>query len=77
MRETWDQSLGWADPLEKEWQPTPGFLPGESHGERNLTVEIPCAPKELNTTKVQLFRDAIQKAMDAETKKTRKQQCSY
>ena len=27
--------------------------------------------------KVQLFRDAFQKAMDAETKKTRKQHCSY
>ena len=29
-QETWIQSLGWEDPLEKEWQPTPGFLPGES-----------------------------------------------
>ena len=24
------------DPLEKEWQPTPVFLPGESHGWRGL-----------------------------------------
>ena len=23
-------SLGWEDPLEKEWLPTPAFLPGES-----------------------------------------------
>ena len=29
-------SLGWDDPLEKEWQPTPVFLPGESHGQRSL-----------------------------------------
>ena len=25
-QETWVQSLGWEDPLEKEWQPTPVFL---------------------------------------------------
>ena len=30
MQETWVQSLGWEDPLEKKWQPTPAFLPGES-----------------------------------------------
>jgi len=30
MQETWALSLGWEDPLEKAWQPTPGFLPGES-----------------------------------------------
>ena len=23
------QSLGWEDPLEKKWQPTPVFLPGD------------------------------------------------
>ena len=32
MQETQVQSLGWEDPLEKGWQPTPVFLPGESHG---------------------------------------------
>ena len=26
------QSLGWEDPLEDSMQPTPVFLPGESHG---------------------------------------------
>ena len=35
-RETRVQSLGWEDPLEKEWQPTPVFLAGESHGRRSL-----------------------------------------
>ena len=30
---TWVQSLGLEDPLEKEWLPTPVFLPGESHGQ--------------------------------------------
>ena len=28
-------------PLEKNWQPTPVFLPGESHGQRNL---VDCSP---------------------------------
>ena len=36
MQETWVQSLGWEDPLEKEMKPTPVLLPGESHGWRNL-----------------------------------------
>ena len=31
-QETCVQSLGWEDPLEKEWQPTPVFLPGEFYG---------------------------------------------
>ena len=34
MPEMQVQSLGREDPLEKEMQPTPGFLPGKSHGQR-------------------------------------------
>ena len=30
------QSLRQEDPLEEKWQPTPGFLPGKSHGQRSL-----------------------------------------
>ena len=33
--EAWVQSLGWEDSPE-EGQPTPVFLPGESHGQRSL-----------------------------------------
>ena len=33
VRETWIQSLGWEDLLEKERLPTPVFWPGESHGQ--------------------------------------------
>ena len=29
MQETWAQSLGWKDLLEKEMKPSPVFLPGE------------------------------------------------
>ena len=32
MRETWVQSLGWEDPLEKGMATTPVFWPGEFHG---------------------------------------------
>ena len=36
-------------PWKKEWQPTPVFLPGESHGQRNLAAS-PWGPKESDTT---------------------------
>ena len=36
MWETQVQSLGWEDPLEKEWQPDPVFLPGELQGQKSL-----------------------------------------
>ena len=41
MQETQVQSSGWEDPLEKEWQPTPVFLPGEPHGRRSLAGYSP------------------------------------
>ena len=44
------QSLGQEDPLEEEWQPTPVFLPGESHGQRILVGYSPWGHKELDTT---------------------------
>ena len=36
MWETWVQSLGWENLLEKERQPTPVFLPEKSHGWKSL-----------------------------------------
>ena len=53
MQETWVQSLGWEDPLEKEMgtQPTPVFLPGEFHGLRSLVDSSPWGHKELDMTK--------------------------
>ena len=38
------------DPLEEGWQPTPVFLPGESHGQRSLVGYSPWGCKESNTT---------------------------
>ena len=51
MQETWVQSLGQEDgPWKRAWQPTPGFLPGESHGQRSLAGYSPWGRKELDTT---------------------------
>ena len=51
MQETLFRSLGQEEPLEKEWQPTPVFLPGESHGQRSLAGYSPWGHKELEMTK--------------------------
>ena len=34
----------------REWQPTPEFLAGESHGQRSLAAYNPWGHKELDTT---------------------------
>jgi len=34
----------------REWQPTPVFLPGKLHGQRNLEVYSPWGYKESDTT---------------------------
>ena len=36
MWETWVRSLGQKDPQRREWLPTPVFLPGKFHEQRNL-----------------------------------------
>ena len=41
MQKTGVRFLGWEDPLERKWQPTPVFLPGEPHGQRSLTGYSP------------------------------------
>ena len=37
------ETQGRGDPLEKGWQPTLVFLPGKSHGQRNLGGYSPCS----------------------------------
>ena len=44
------QSLGLEDPLRRAWQPTPVFLPGESHGPRSLVGYSPWGRKQSETT---------------------------
>ena len=47
MQESWVQSLGWEDPLEKGMTE---FLPGESHGQRILAGYSPQGCKESDMT---------------------------
>ena len=42
--------LVWKIPWRRKWQPTPVFLPGESHGQRSLAGYSPWRSKELDTT---------------------------
>ena len=44
IQETWVGKIPWR----RAWQPTPVFLPGESHGQRNLVVHG--VTKNLDTT---------------------------
>ena len=39
-------------PWRRAWQPTPVFLPGESHGQRSLAIYSPWGHKESDTTVV-------------------------
>ena len=38
-------------PWKRAWQPTPVFLPGESHGQRSLVGYSACGCKELDVTR--------------------------
>ena len=53
IQETWVQSLGWEDPLEKKMAThlATVFLPGETRGQRILEDYSPRDHKELDTTK--------------------------
>ena len=50
MQEIRVQCLGPEDSLEKGMQPTPVFLPGESHGQRSLGGYSPRGHKGSDTT---------------------------
>jgi len=41
----WDRKIPWR----RAWQPTPEFLPGESHGQRSLVCYSPQCHTELDT----------------------------
>ena len=60
MQETTVWSLGQVDPWRREWLPTPVFLPGELHGQRNLVAYSPWDCKELDMAErltLSLFND--------------------
>ena len=41
--------LNQQDPWRREWQPTPVFLPGESHGQRSMAGYSPWGHRESDT----------------------------
>ena len=47
----WVLPLAWEDPLGEGRQPTPVFLPGESHGQRSLAGCSPWSHKEMGKTR--------------------------
>ena len=47
MQETQVRFLGRQNPLEKEIQPTPVFLPGEFHGQKSLAGYSPWGYKRV------------------------------
>ena len=50
MQKTQVQSLGWENPLERKWQPTPICLPGEFPGQRSLVGYSARGHKEQDMT---------------------------
>ena len=55
VKEIWVRSLGREDPWRRKWQPTPVFLPEESHGLRSLVGYSPRGRKECDTTDLTFF----------------------
>ena len=51
VQETWVQSLGLKDPLEKGMATTPVFLPGDFHEQRSIVVYSPWGRRTSDTTK--------------------------
>ena len=49
-KEMWVWSLGWEDALEEGMEPTPVFLPAESHGQRSLASYSSWGLKESDMT---------------------------
>ena len=45
MCDLWVRKIPWR----RKWQPTPGFLPGEFHGQRTLVGYSPWGHKEPDT----------------------------
>ena len=58
-KKTQVRSLGWEDPWRREWQLTPVFLPGESHGQRSLAGYSPWSSTESDTTEQLTLRFVI------------------
>jgi len=58
------QSLGQEGPLEKEWQPTPVFLPGESHGQEPDRLQSMKSQRIRHTTEQLTLHIAVKKILN-------------
>ena len=56
MSETWVQSLGWEDPLEKGMAIHSVFLTGEFYGQKGLEGYSPWGHKEADMTEQLTFK---------------------
>ena len=63
VQKTQVQILSWEDPRRREWQPTPVFLLGESHGQRNLAGYSPWGFKESDTTEQQTLSLSLSRTL--------------
>ena len=52
MQETWLNPWVEKTPKRRAWHPTPVFLPGKSHGQRNLVGYSPWGHEESDTTSI-------------------------
>src|SRR5574337_759071 len=52
----WVRKIPWS----RKWQPTPGFLPGKSHGQRNLAGYSPQGCKELDMTELLTYTHRVE-----------------
>ena len=55
----------WLGPWRRNWQPTPVFLPGKSHGQRNLMGYYQWGHKELDTNKHSIVQNKSRSSTDA------------
>ena len=60
MFDPWMEKIPWR----RKWQPTPVFLPGESHGRRSLVGYSPWDRKESDTTEQLQFHFHFQKLLN-------------
>ena len=69
-QETWVPSLGLEDPWRRKWQPTPVFLPGESHGQRSLMGYSSKGRKKSDMTKRRSIKAKIMKLLEESMRKS-------
>ena len=69
-QESWVPSLGLEDPWRRKWQPTPVFLPGESHGQRSLMGYSSKGRKKSDMTKRRSIKAKIMKLLEESMRKS-------